>query len=174
MEKKARTKAYRLFDPEENKIYVSRDVKFEENKTWTWKRKNDSTQMGTFMYVSTHQTQGEEYILVSPRSAQSDYENEEQGSASGTPTSTSHLNPDNYDDSCEPKRVRLINDIYRDTEEVELDEDSMLIGVKEQVSYKQAVKDQNWKQAMAREMESIEKNGTWSLQELPTGHKVIG
>lgn len=31
-----------------------------------------------------------------------------------------------------------------------------------------------WKQAMLREMESIEKNNTWQLTELPKGHKAIG
>ncbi|GKE92727.1 ribonuclease H-like domain, reverse transcriptase, RNA-dependent DNA polymerase [Tanacetum coccineum] len=31
------SKAYRLFDPTTQKIYVSRDVKFKENETWDWK-----------------------------------------------------------------------------------------------------------------------------------------
>ncbi|GKD79914.1 hypothetical protein Tco_1342535 [Tanacetum coccineum] len=31
------SKAYRLFDPIMQRIYVSRDVKFKENETWDWK-----------------------------------------------------------------------------------------------------------------------------------------
>nr|GEW29712.1 ribonuclease H-like domain, reverse transcriptase, RNA-dependent DNA polymerase [Tanacetum cinerariifolium] len=31
------SKAYRLFDPTTQRIYVSRDVKFKENETWDWK-----------------------------------------------------------------------------------------------------------------------------------------
>lgn len=111
---------------------------------------NDLTQMSTFTIVSMHQTQGEENTPSSSRSTQSSFKNEEHGSVSDTPTPTSQLNPENYDDSCEPKRFRLMGDIYRDTEEVELDEDLMLTGVEEPVSYKQAVKDQKWKQAMIR------------------------
>lgn len=34
--KESGTKAYRLYDPLVNKIHVSRDVTFEENKSWPW------------------------------------------------------------------------------------------------------------------------------------------
>lgn len=30
------TKAYRLYDPVNNRVHVSRDVSFEESKTWPW------------------------------------------------------------------------------------------------------------------------------------------
>lgn len=30
------TKAYRLYDPETKTICISRDVEFEEDKTWNW------------------------------------------------------------------------------------------------------------------------------------------
>lgn len=30
------TKGYRLFDPSSNKVYISRDVLFEETKCWPW------------------------------------------------------------------------------------------------------------------------------------------
>lgn len=31
------TKAYRLYDPVNNRVYISRDVSFEENTPWPWK-----------------------------------------------------------------------------------------------------------------------------------------
>lgn len=31
------TKAYRLYDPGSNRVHVSKDVSFKENKTWPWK-----------------------------------------------------------------------------------------------------------------------------------------
>lgn len=34
--KEAGMKAYRLYDPEDNKVYVRRDVAFEEMKLWPW------------------------------------------------------------------------------------------------------------------------------------------
>lgn len=33
--KEPRTKAYRLYDPTRNKVHVSRDVKFKEEKSWS-------------------------------------------------------------------------------------------------------------------------------------------
>lgn len=35
------TKGYRLYDPENNKVYVSRDVVFEETKSWHWNQGTD-------------------------------------------------------------------------------------------------------------------------------------
>lgn len=40
--------------------------------------------------------------------------------------------------------------------------------------FKQAVKENQWKKAMQSEIDSIEKNRTWTLTDLPKGHKPIG
>lgn len=44
------TKAYRLYDPADNKVWVSRDVTFEEDKSWFWENREDTqlTEPGTF------------------------------------------------------------------------------------------------------------------------------
>lgn len=42
------------------------------------------------------------------------------------------------------------------------------------VCYEEAMKDEKWKHAMDLEMQSIQKNGTWSLTDLPKGSKRIG
>jgi len=42
------------------------------------------------------------------------------------------------------------------------------------VSYEEAVKSYKWREAIDAEMESIQKNETWSLTELPAGTKKIG
>lgn len=64
--------------------------------------------------------------------------------------------------------------MYNETEEVQLDEGLYLMGIEEPINFTQAVKDQNWKIAMDKEMQSIEENKTWKLSELPPGKKVIG
>lgn len=80
------------------------------------------------------------------------------------------------DTSSEPPRnFKTLSDIYARTEETELeDEELLFVGLDEPVSYGQAVKEQHWKDAMKREMDAVEKNGTWQLTKLPPGHKVIG
>lgn len=84
------------------------------------------------------------------------------------------LNPDDYDDSAEPRKIKSLAKIYDETKEVQMDEELFLMGVEEPMNYAQAVKDRNWKEAMEREMQSIEENNTWKLTELPPGKKVIG
>ena len=37
-----------------------------------------------------------------------------------------------------------------------------------------AVKEEKWKKAMDEEINSIERNDTWELSDLPKGHKTIG
>ncbi|GJR47278.1 zinc finger, CCHC-type containing protein [Tanacetum coccineum] len=62
---------------------------------------------------------------------------------------------------------RTLNDIYENTEELLLAED-------EPKNYKEASNDQKWIEAMKVELDSINRNNTWVLTTLPTGHKAIG
>lgn len=94
-----------------------------------------------------------------------------------TPRRTSSITEpgsENYDDSEQPRIFRSVADIYSNTEAVEMDEELLLMGVDEPTNYKKAAREKEWEQAMVKEMESIEKNNTWHLTELPKGHKFIG
>ncbi|GJT69701.1 ribonuclease H-like domain, reverse transcriptase, RNA-dependent DNA polymerase [Tanacetum coccineum] len=62
---------------------------------------------------------------------------------------------------------RTLDDIYENTEELLLAED-------EPRNYKEASNDQKWIEAMKVELDSINRNNTWVLTNLPTGHKAIG
>ncbi|XP_062213685.1 uncharacterized mitochondrial protein AtMg00820-like [Phragmites australis] len=66
----------------------------------------------------------------------------------------------------------------RDAPRVDLDEDVegevMLIKMEEPSCYLEAVGQQVWEDAMAKEIESIEKNNIWTLTALSAGHKPIG
>ena len=42
------------------------------------------------------------------------------------------------------------------------------------ISFEEAIKSQKWRDAMMKEMESIEKNHTWELTDFPKGMKAIG
>lgn len=39
--------------------------------------------------------------------------------------------------------------------------------------FSQAVKDPQWRDAMQREIDALEKNGTWTLESLPFGKKLV-
>lgn len=77
------------------------------------------------------------------------------------------MNPDDYDDSVEPRKTRSVLEGITEDE-------LYLMGIEEHGNFREASKDRNWKKAMTPELESIEKNETWSLTELPPGEKVIG
>lgn len=167
-----------MFDPVGNKVLISRDVVFEEKKTWCWNLENEETRDSgnTFTMVQTREV----YEQESDTSQSTD-----EGSASGGCSNSGPQSPisgasaqasesGSSSVSSEPKQFRNLVDIYNATEEVELDDELLLMGVDEPRNYTQAVKDCNWRKAMQREMESIEQNNTWKLTVLPAGRKVIG
>jgi Reverse transcriptase (RNA-dependent DNA polymerase) len=49
-----------------------------------------------------------------------------------------------------------------------------LLADAETISFEEAVRDPKWKVVMDKEMKAIEKNETWEMTDLPTGHKPIG
>lgn len=70
------------------------------------------------------------------------------------------MNWEDYDDSTEPKRTRLLEEIYDDTKEVTMDEELYLMGTEELANFVEASKDKSWKRAMKAEIESVERNDT--------------
>ncbi|GJT33597.1 zinc finger, CCHC-type containing protein [Tanacetum coccineum] len=81
--------------------------------------------------------------------------------------STSITNTHSHFDHTPIRGYRTLNDIYENTEELLLAED-------EPKNYKEASNDQKWIEAMKVELDSINRNNTWVLTTLPTGHKAIG
>lgn len=157
------TKAHRLYDPDNNKIHVSRDVVFEETKSWEWVREDKHTGTDTFVVISTapvEQTaETTEESVVTPARSQ---------------TTSSPDSPESTEASTEPRHFRLLSDIYNVTEEVELADELMFVGAVEPTSYNEAVKVREWRKAMESEIAAIERNNTWKLTELPSGQRAIG
>lgn len=79
-----------------------------------------------------------------------------------TPASShSNTQSQNYDDSHTPRKFRLIDSIYNQTEEMELEnelaDELLLLGIDEPVCYAQAVKEKHWRAAMDSEISAIKK-----------------
>lgn len=55
-----------------------------------------------------------------------------------------------FSSSTKPKYFRLLSDVYNDTEEIELADELIFMGVDEPNTYSQAVKDKEWKKAMKK------------------------
>ncbi|KAL8112462.1 hypothetical protein AgCh_019968 [Apium graveolens] len=192
------SKAYRVYDPENGTVHVSRDVIFEEKKGWSWERL-DTTRgdyQGTFTVVNLHTrvdknaVEGEDDKDVrSPEITQDGHSNASEWSIksgqskthehSNTPPARNESNAEGNSETEEssepPRKFRQLTDIYDATEEVELDDDElMLMGTVEPTSYSRAATENSWQQAMKDEIDAVEKNHTWKLTELPAGKKAIG
>lgn len=139
------TKAYRLLDPKTNRIFVSRDVVFEETKAWPKWESNEETaiQNSDFEISGGEETDAENQMKTV---GESDSDEQTQGTETPVVTpeclsSHSRLNVADYDDSVEPRRIRNLADVYDNSEQVELDEELYLMGVEEPTNYKQTVKE---------------------------------
>lgn len=141
------SKAFRLYDPKEKRIYVSKDVVFEESKPWVWDDLNKDVKFQeTTFYIPAEmvERQGNSEQFVDDTGVTDN--NVDQ---SGTPQESDgndtpyHLDSDNYDDSVEPRKTRAIADVYNDTEEVTTEEELYLMGVEEPANYHDASKDRN-------------------------------
>ena len=49
------SKAYRMYDPVSKKVIISRDVVFEEDKSWDWKQTNEGIHSSTLAWGDTHE-----------------------------------------------------------------------------------------------------------------------
>ena len=145
-----------MYDPEGKRVYVSQDVKFEEDKPWPW---NSQSAGGTDMTdtFSVLETNAEVQAVVDTEvmtdsdmgSPNSPYTNSNLGSSNSpytevtTPqqTQTPAVNPDNYDGSTEPKRFRKLEEVYAETEEMQVEEELYFVGADEPENYKCAAKD---------------------------------
>lgn len=164
------TKGYRLFDPVSGRVYASRDVVFEEAKSWDWSKLDESENRVTYFSIQNEQEEGEENEQIEDNA---DY----IAGGQRTPTTQQHASTvdwENFDDSTEPKKFRSLNDVYNESEQVTLDEELYLMGIDEPANFREAAIDNNWKKAMKQEIESIEENKTWELTTLPLGKKKIG
>ncbi|KAK1422289.1 hypothetical protein QVD17_25292 [Tagetes erecta] len=195
------SKAHRLVDPETKRICVSRDVKFIENESWDWK--NYMNEAGSEESEDTDFIIGEENIIASqiynePASPDQEgehedndnYEMEEPTSSNspGTPftppyhhepnseVSTQHSSPAesserHYEDT--PVRgFRSLDSVMERAPEIK--NNRLLLVEETPRNYKEAAMNKKWIEAMKSELESINKNNTWKLTDLPEGQKLIG
>lgn len=65
-----------------------------------------------------------------------------------------------------PKKFRSLKEIYETCD--------FALSISDPVLYSDAAKEQMWQNAMTQEINSIEKNNTWQLVDLPADKNVIG
>lgn len=174
------TKAYLLFDPIAQKIHISRNVLFNEDKTWPWETTITVDTPGadkyTFDFPETipHDVTTEPVTVPEVDTGSPTTPSQQTQSSSQLRKTNADVPRDAYDDSVTPRKFRCLDDIYDHTTEVKMvEEELLLMGIDEPVCFEQAVHEPKWKDATDKEIEAIKKNHTWVLTNLPMGHKAI-
>ncbi|KAL0288213.1 UNVERIFIED_CONTAM: Retrovirus-related Pol polyprotein from transposon TNT 1-94 [Sesamum calycinum] len=151
------SKAYRLYNPISRWIIVSRDVVFEESEEWELDKQHESTILCEF------ECEDDEEVVTRDDDAENVIEEHcvEDDTAeleeSPVPTQETFFKP------------------HRKEEETTINLAKRLCGGTDAdpLTFEEAVKSENWRNAMDAEIEAIEKNGTWELIDQPKGAKTV-
>ncbi|GJY65031.1 retrovirus-related pol polyprotein from transposon TNT 1-94 [Tanacetum coccineum] len=174
------SKAYRLYDPVSKKIIVSRDVIFEEDESWSWGNDKEENMSSDLEWGDDHNNNEDERYNDAPANSN------EPGSSSNASQSSEIGSPfnDGSDGTNSPSpnvgRARKTPVWMKDyvTGDVSTDDEGlnvmMMLTEDDPLTFEEAVKNRQWRDAMKAEIDSIEKNKTWELTILPAGTKPIG
>jgi hypothetical protein len=178
---KSGSKAYRAYDPIMKRVHVTRDVVFDEQAQWDWGSGGDGGKPGGGDDVFTV-----EYTTTGPTAPMADGADEApievsllHGRASDTEVDNDvddkNLDIDHNGDA--PLHFHNMSDVLVTpgfTPCALVAEELHVVSSDEPVSFTKVEHSLSWRKAMMEEMDSIEKNGTWSLVDLPPGRKLIG
>lgn len=115
------TKAHRLYNPNTDRLHVSRDVVFEEGKGWDWQKPKvqGNSEFGTFIVMDTQvDTHEHDDIEISSPSTPSPMASafQESGNTGHNSGPTAEYSSESSANSSAPREFRLLSEIYEETE----------------------------------------------------------
>ncbi|GLT50492.1 hypothetical protein SLA2020_239750 [Shorea laevis] len=182
------SKAYKLYNPITKKVIISRDVVFDEASTWSWTEKSGGQipadfENGEDLTVQNSEGQTQQIgglssvdLEVSRQITEESLPAAAELSSGGSLPTTPELESGNSSRLQRKKRLVWLEDY----EVTDLPQDDVpathfaLFADCDPLTYEEAVKEEKWQKAMAKEIGSIERNQTWELTDLLEGHKTIG
>jgi len=133
------TGAYNLYDPERQTMVISRDVVVDETASWSWEEKEN-----TITYIP---------CILEDKSEHSFVVSDNKRTQRMRFPSTRLVGHEVYGDGVITGTGDLVH--------------QALMADTEPITWKEALKVREWRNAMKEELEAIEKNRTWELVTLP-------
>lgn len=182
------SKAYRLYDPDNKRIIISKDVRFDEGKRWEWEEgheEEDFIVCGEEIEVNRGDDGEVEEEATEEQNEGNDREDiaatQEETHEIAEPVAETETAEEN---TCSRRAGRnKTKPVWmRDyiCEEkclfVEEDEGYMVLYINEEdpEKFEETVKHDKWKKAMEAEIKAIKENETWELVDAPSNAKIIG
>jgi transposase InsO family protein len=175
------SKAYKLYNPLEKKIIISRDVVFEEEKGWNWGGK-EAVKQDNALSDDTSDVEVENSIENSDDEVANENEIVNDTEEENNMNDHHDSEYDSEESSDLPPRARnppgYLRDYVTGLENVDNQMQNLAIALfssnEDPSNYEEASKFDVWRKAMDSEIQSIESNKTWELTTLPEGVKAIG
>nr|GEV17079.1 putative RNA-directed DNA polymerase [Tanacetum cinerariifolium] len=168
------SKAYRLINPETMRVVISKDVIFEEDKSWNWIHRTEVLNEDEEISWGNYDFIDEDYVLI----------DEDGVEIHDMPEPNSQINDSGPSSTLvregrPRRRPNYLQDYVTGEDLYSSDEEENEVNVmdaieSDPVRYEDAIKEAKWKMAMDNEIEMIEKNDTWRLVDLPNNSKCIG
>ena len=163
------SKAYRMFDPTNKKAVVSRDVTFDESKSWKWSNEDHGIEDEPRQFQLTLGTFGNQGIGT---------EESIVDTTDGHGINSHEANDDTTEEPFIRRSTRVRKKpAYLDDYVLLSDDEAkrlLLLLNEEPWSYEEAIEEKVWRDVCQNEIESIIKNNTWDLVDLHEGAKAIG
>ena len=149
---------------------MSRDVIFEEHKTWQW---NDDQE--AVKWISTDLIL-EDKVEVLTVLAEGPIlpANEPQSPVHRFPVFNRRNTPSSSSSSEGSRRMRNLDELYDVTQVMKDTTLFCFFTDSDPLSFNEAITEEKWIEAMDEEIHAIEKNDTWKLTNLPENKKAIG
>ena len=181
------SKGYRLFDPKTKRIVVSKDVMFEEEKSWNWGPNYKEQIEAELVWgdddfssdesEGEHRDEGNSDRFVEDMEFDSEGENDgnnARGSEARNEAGSSQENVIQGRERRQPAWMRefVSGEGLSEEEEAEAYAVQDVVG-DDPTQFEEAVKHEKWRKAMDSEINSIEKNQTWELMDLLVEQKQL-